>query len=187
VVLILLARRLLYPLDDLAAAARSIEPSALHFNPPASAVQTKELAPLTRVLRQVVDRLRSAYACSHRDRRNEIVISNLVMNAIQHSAEGSPVRVAARAIGAGILVMVQDFGSGISADSLPHVFDRFFREDASRSRETGGAGLGLSICKAIVEKAGGGIEIESQKGRGTIVKIRLPRSRTSVQNNPLQS
>jgi signal transduction histidine kinase len=295
VVLIVLARRLLHPLDELAAAARSIEPSALHFNPPASAVQTKELAPLTRVLTQVVDRLRGAYEAERRfmsDAAHELktavavvkssiqvlgmrsrsareyrggldrvlddnqrvedlvsrmlilartnegaakpaqevdvgkeilsaldevsvyaetkgvcveraigahlhariatgeistVISNLVMNAIQHSTEGSPVRVAARAIGAGILVMVQDFGTGISAESLPHVFDRFFREDASRSRETGGAGLGLSICKAIVEKAGGGIEIESEKGRGTIVKIRLPRSRTSVQNNPLQS
>jgi two-component system OmpR family sensor kinase len=59
------------------------------------------------------------------------------------------------------------------------VFDRFFREDASRSRETGGAGLGLSICKAIVEKAGGSIEIESEWGKGTIVKVRLPRSEAS--------
>jgi signal transduction histidine kinase len=107
------------------------------------------------------------------------IISNLAMNAIQHSAPGSSVRVAARAIGARILVMVQDFGTGISTDSLPRVFERFFREDASRSRETGGAGLGLSICKAIVEKAGGSIEIESEKGRGTIVKIRLPRSQAS--------
>ena len=97
------------------------------------------------------------------------------MNAIQHSTQASSVRVAARAIGARILIMVQDFGTGISAGSLPHVFDRFFREDHSRSRETGGAGLGLSICKAIIEKAGGGIEIESEKGRGTIVKVRLPR------------
>jgi signal transduction histidine kinase len=113
------------------------------------------------------------------------VISNLVMNAIQHSAEGSPVRVAARAIGARILVMVQDFGTGISADSLPRVFDRFFREDASRSRETGGAGLSLSICKAIVEKSGGAIEIESEKGKGTIVKVRIPRSGASDEHNNL--
>jgi signal transduction histidine kinase len=290
VILIFLARRLLHPLNELVSAAGSIDPSALHFNPPGSALQTTELAPLTRVLTQVIDRLRQAHEAELRfmsDAAHELktavavvkssiqvlgvrirsaeeyrggldrvlddnqrveelvsrmlilarvqegtakpadnvevgeeirsalddistyadskgvilehaidahlqvqmtpgevktVISNLVMNAIQHSTEGSRVRVAARAIGARILVMVQDFGTGISADSLPHVFDRFFREDASRSRETGGAGLGLSICKAIVAKAGGGIEIESQKGRGTIVKVRLPRSEASEEH-----
>jgi|HubBroStandDraft_4_1064222.scaffolds.fasta_scaffold1914056_1 signal transduction histidine kinase len=82
--------------------------------------------------------------------------------------------------------MVQDFGTGISPESLPHVFDRFFREDSSRSRETGGAGLGLSICKAIVEKAGGSIEIESEKGKGTIVKVRLPHTGASDESNLLQ-
>jgi signal transduction histidine kinase len=294
IVLILLARRLLHPLNELASAAGSVAPSALHFDPPLSALQTRELAPLTRVLTQVVDRLRHANEGERRflsDAAHELktavavmkssiqvlgvrsrsaeeyrggldrvlddnqrvedlvtrmlilarvkegtmkvadevdvgeeirsalgeistygeskgvcvepaiaahlqariapgevktVISNLVMNAIQHSAEGSLVRVAARAIGARILIMVQDSGTGISADSLPHVFDRFFREDASRSRETGGAGLGLSICKAIVEKAGGSIEIESEKDRGTMVKIRLPRSGASDENNPLR-
>jgi signal transduction histidine kinase len=70
----------------------------------------------------------------------------------------------------------------IFADNLPHVFDRFFREDASRSRETGGAGLGLSICKVIIERSGGSIEIESEKNRGTIVKVRLPRSGASEKN-----
>ncbi len=109
------------------------------------------------------------------------------MNAIQHSAEGSRVRIAARAIGTRILIMVQDFGTGISPESLLHVFDRFFREDTSRSRETGGAGLGLSICKAIVEKAGGSIEIESEKAKGTIVKLRLPLSGAFDVNNPLSN
>lgn len=282
-VLIVLARRLLRPLEELATAAQSIEPSVLNFSAPASALHTRELLPLTRTIQQVVARLREAYDAERRfisdathelktavavvkssvqvlalrsrsndeykkglDRvlddnqrvedlisrmlilartseepsrpaeeidvgeairsaldeissfaeRKEIsiqasldanlrarivagelktAISNLVMNAIQHSTQASSVRVAARAIGARILIMVQDFGTGISAGSLPHVFDRFFREDHSRSRETGGAGLGLSICKAIIEKAGGGIEIESEKGRGTIVKVRLPR------------
>jgi signal transduction histidine kinase len=109
------------------------------------------------------------------------VVSNLAMNAIQHSSQGSSVRVAARVIGPSILVMVQDSGTGISTENLPRVFERFFREDASRSRETGGAGLGLSICKAIVEKAGGSIEIESERGKGTIVKVRLPQSQASLE------
>ncbi len=100
--------------------------------------------------------------------------SKLVLNAIQHSGRGENVLVTACARGSRILVSVQDFGTGISAESLPHVFERFFREDDSRSRETGGAGLGLSICKAIVESAGGASEIQSEKGRGTTATVWLP-------------
>jgi signal transduction histidine kinase len=286
-VLIVLARRLLHPLNELASTAGSIEPSALQFTPPASALHTKELLPLTRILAQVVARLRDAYDAERRfmsdaahelktavavvkssiqvlamrsrsadeyqsgldrvlddnqrvedlvsrmlalariDERGtkpaavvdageeirtalasiasfaegnkisvepvldpdlhiriapgelNVVVSNLVMNAIQHSPEEATVRVTAQAIGTGIVIIVQDFGTGISADSLPHVFERFFREDRSRSRETGGAGLGLSICKAIVENAGGAIGIESEEGRGTTVTMRFERARTT--------
>jgi signal transduction histidine kinase len=87
------------------------------------------------------------------------VVSNLVMNAIEHRGHGAKVLVAAQALDSRVVINIRDFGTGISAESIRHVFDRFFREDSSRSRETGGAGLGLSICKAIVEKAGGSIEI----------------------------
>ncbi len=283
-VLIVLARRLLHPLNELASEASSIGPSALEFTPPASALNTKELLPLTLILTQVMARLRDAYEAERRfmsDAAHElktavavvkssiqvlgirsrsaeeyrggldrvfndnqrvedlvsrmlilaridegaskpvddvdlgeeirsalesissyaegkgvaieptlegnlrvriapdgvkIVVSNLVMNAIQHSAEGSRVRLTANTIGSRILITVQDFGTGISADSLPHVFERFFREDASRSRDTGGAGLGLSICKVIVENSGGSIGIESEKGRGTTVTVQLARN-----------
>ena len=69
---------------------------------------------------------------------------------------------------------VEDNGEGIPADDLPHIFDRFYRGDPSRSRNTGGAGLGLAICKALVEAAGGQIEITSEVGRGTIAEVILP-------------
>lgn len=282
-VLIVLARRLLRPLSELASAAGSIGPSTLQFSPPQSALRTKELLPLTNILTEVVARLREAYEAERRfmsdaahelktavavvkssiqvlnmrsrsaeeyqsgldrvlddnqrvedlvlrmlvlarmdegaaramadvdaadeihsalasvssyvERKEvsirpaldanlrvriapgdlQIIVSNLVVNAIQHSAEGSEVRVTAHAVESRIHLVVQDFGTGISDDSLPHVFERFFREDRSRSRETGGAGLGLSICKAIVENAGGSIAIESRPGQGTTVTVRLAR------------
>jgi signal transduction histidine kinase len=101
--------------------------------------------------------------------------TSLVMNALQHSSAGSEVRVRVTPGTAPreCTLEVQDFGSGIHPDVLPHVFERFFRADPSRSRETGGAGLGLSICKSIVDRTGGTISIESTLGSGTRVTVRL--------------
>ena len=110
------------------------------------------------------------------DEAAEILVSNLLMNAVQHSGRGSTVSVSVRAEAArseGGVLEVVDAGRGISPESLPHVFERFYREDRSRSRATGGAGLGLAICKSIVQAAGGLIEIESVPGRGTTVTARF--------------
>ena len=104
----------------------------------------------------------------------QVLVSNLVVNAVQHSPQGAEVTVAVTRLDtpAGRAILeVRDFGTGISAESLPHVFQRFFREDRSRSRQTGGAGLGLAICKSIVEAANGAIEMESLPGRGTTVTV----------------
>jgi len=100
---------------------------------------------------------------------------NLLQNAIQHSPSGSRVflRVATSEPDTRS-VTVEDSGSGIPAEELPYVFDRFHRGDPSRSRSTGGFGLGLSICKAIVESFGGRIEITSPDGSGTRVSVILP-------------
>ncbi len=103
--------------------------------------------------------------------RAEIVLTNLTTNAIQHSAPGMVVTVAAGREGSCVVLRVHDTGEGISADALPHVFERFFRQDASRSRKSGGTGLGLPIAKAIVEAAGGTISLASQAGRGTIATV----------------
>jgi signal transduction histidine kinase len=100
---------------------------------------------------------------------------NLLENAIQHAPSGSRVIIAAERNGNNMCrVRIQDFGSGISADDIPHVFERFYRSDLSRSRLTGGFGLGLSIAKAVVEKNHGDIAIHSAPGAGTHVDVCFP-------------
>ena len=105
----------------------------------------------------------------------QLVISNLLLNALQHSPAGSQVQLNLTAINDAVELRVADHGDGIDPAAQPRVFDRFFRGDPSRSRATGGAGLGLAICKAVVEKAGGSIALASTPGQGTIVTVRLPR------------
>ncbi len=104
----------------------------------------------------------------------QVLVSNLVVNAVQHSLTGGAVSVCLRTradAGHMAFLEVKDGGAGIAAETLPHVFRRFFREDRSRSRETGGAGLGLAICKSLVENAGGQIALESVQGEGTTVRV----------------
>jgi signal transduction histidine kinase len=103
-----------------------------------------------------------------------LLCSNLMLNALQHSPEGAEVRVVVQAYSHSAELRIEDSGSGIAPDVLPHVFDRFYRSDPSRSRKTGGTGLGLAICKAIVSKAQGSIDIASELGRGTVVTVRFP-------------
>jgi len=103
------------------------------------------------------------------------VIHNVVENGIKYSnAESAPVRVAWETDAAHITLTVQDHGIGIPAKHLPRVFEPFFRVDDSRSRATGGFGLGLSLSKAIVEAHGGMIHISSTPEEGTLVSIVLP-------------
>jgi signal transduction histidine kinase len=103
----------------------------------------------------------------------QLLCSNLLLNALQHSPAGSAIRAAVGQDGA---LAIEDDGDGIAPEDLPHVFDRFYRGDPSRSRNTGGTGLGLSICKAIVSRWQGTIEISSELGIGTRVTVRLPLS-----------
>lgn len=103
----------------------------------------------------------------------QVLVSNLLLNAVQHSQRGSTVEVSVRVEDERAWLLVQDAGTGIGPEALAHVFERFYREDTSRSRNTGGAGLGLAICKAIVDAAGGTIEISSSPGQGTLVRVGL--------------
>lgn len=105
-----------------------------------------------------------------------LVVTNLLMNAIQHSPPHSQIELCVKAQNGSVEFSVQDHGDGIDPEALPHVFERFYRGDPSRARSTGGSGLGLAIVKAAVEKAGGAIALTSEPGEGTTATVRLPRS-----------
>jgi len=102
------------------------------------------------------------------------VFINLIDNAIKYNKEGGTVSVSSKSESNGISIFIEDTGIGIKEEDLPHIFDRFFRADRSRKREIGGAGLGLSICKWIIEAHNGYISVSSSYGQGTTFKVWLP-------------
>ncbi len=106
----------------------------------------------------------------------EQILANLLDNAVRYSPEGGSVSVAVRLVsnGAALRLEVADEGTGIPADDIDRVFERFYRVDAGRSREAGGTGLGLSIVKHLVAAHGGTVGIESELGLGTTVWLELP-------------
>jgi two-component system heavy metal sensor histidine kinase CusS len=101
-------------------------------------------------------------------------LGNLVSNALAHCSDGNGIWLSARRQDGKIRLDIRDTGAGISADALPHVFDRFYRADPARSRNSGGTGLGLAIVKQIVVLHGGEVQIASDPGRGTTVSVVLP-------------
>jgi signal transduction histidine kinase len=101
-------------------------------------------------------------------------VTNLVSNAIRHNKDGGKVTIELRAADGEARIRVADTGPGIPPEHLPHVFERFYRADPSRSAGTGGVGLGLAITKSIVDAHHGSIDLRSEPGRGTTVEVRLP-------------
>ncbi len=102
------------------------------------------------------------------------VIVNLLDNAIRFTPRGGKVALSTSSSDSGRVLELSDTGIGIPSSSIPHVFDRFFRVDEARSREDGGAGLGLSIVKSICTMHGAEIEVESQLGRGSRFRVKFP-------------
>ena len=103
------------------------------------------------------------------------VILNLVHNAVQYTdAEQGMIEISASKKDLGVELVIRDNGAGISGEHLPYLFDRFYRSDSARTRKDGGAGLGLSITRAIVESHGGTISVTSQEGAGAAFSVWLP-------------
>jgi signal transduction histidine kinase len=151
--------------------------------------QTVALCPLLgAVVRPFVDQLLSdqrvviALQCppdlpaAHADpSRVEQIMINLLSNALRYTEKGA-VTVNAWTEGQRVYVSVTDTGVGIAADSLPYVFERFWRADRSRNRNSGGTGLGLTICRRLVEVQGGKITVDSELGQGSTFTFWLPQA-----------
>lgn len=108
-----------------------------------------------------------------RDRLTQIM-TNLLSNALKYTAENGKVAISVSAAGKDSLLTVSDDGTGIPADDLPFIFERFYRADKSRNRESGGAGLGLAIVQSIAAAHGGTVEVKSELGSGSQFTVRLP-------------
>jgi signal transduction histidine kinase len=113
------------------------------------------------------------YLIGDQDRLRQ-VFNNLIDNALRYTPTGGSITLSAYRNGQNIIAKVSDSGTGIPVEDLPHVFERFFQADKSRSKTTGGLGLGLAISKEIISAHGGKIEVESELGRGTTFTITLP-------------
>ena len=142
-----------------------------------------------------LDRLAGSLAADFKDRTPEIrigplvdepvqadpekmrmVLRNLLDNALKHTPDDGPAVTLSMALQKETLnIVVADQGEGIPASAIPHLFEPFYRPDTSRSRKTGGYGLGLSLCKAIVDAHGGTIDLSSTPGKGTQVMVTIPR------------
>jgi two-component system phosphate regulon sensor histidine kinase PhoR len=115
------------------------------------------------------------------------VIVNLLSNAIRFTPPGGTVALRVLRVDDGSVLEIRDTGIGIPAEALPKVFDRFFRVDEGRSREEGGAGLGLSIVRAICVAHGAEIAVESRVAHGSTFRVHFPQHHAPVGEAPLQS
>jgi two-component system sensor histidine kinase BaeS len=113
------------------------------------------------------------------------VLGNLLDNALRHTSSGGRVEVTATAADDELLIAISDTGAGVAREHLPRLFDRFYRADAARDRQHGGAGIGLSIAKALVDAHGGHIEAHSDgHGAGSTFSVTLPCSRQPLDGLP---
>ena len=106
----------------------------------------------------------------------DLVLVNLVANAVKYSPKGGVVTISVEEAGSGVRLRVADRGIGIPPDQVDRIFDRFYRGDNARSSSASGVGLGLYICRSIVEAHGGSIRVESEAGSGSVFQVDLPQA-----------
>jgi two-component system OmpR family sensor kinase len=162
--------------DDLLLLARLDEGRPLEQEPVALDEVVHEAVEMARTLdpdRPLAVDLGPAQVVGDRDRLRQIV-DNLLSNVRAHTPPGGPVRVSIDRLNGNARVTVSDRGPGMTAEQAEHVFERFYRTDASRTRASGGVGLGLSIVAAVAEAHGGTVAVESAVGQGTSFHIDLP-------------
>jgi signal transduction histidine kinase len=102
------------------------------------------------------------------------VVYNLMENAVKYTPANGWIKVGLQRVGRDAVLTVSDSGPGIPRDSLPHVFERFYRVDKARGRESGGTGLGLSIVQQYVNLHGGNVKVASEEGQGAVFTVELP-------------
>ena len=111
----------------------------------------------------------------------QTVLKNILANALKYSApENEPIKVYLSRDESGIQLEIQDYGQGIPDEEMDLIFEPFYRVDKSRNKKTGGYGLGLSLCKTIIEAHGGTISVKSSLGQGTIFSLLLPNSSSTI-------
>lgn len=135
--------------------------------------QLQSIAAVGQVTLYLRPRMKSDVAIEAEDLR--LVMTNILENAIQHSPQQSCVVITLSADETSGKATVRDYGPGIPAETMPHIFDRFYRGDTSRARATGGFGLGLSIAQAVARRAGGDITAASFAEGGSIFTVRIPK------------
>jgi two-component system phosphate regulon sensor histidine kinase PhoR len=127
-------------------------------------------------LKVVVDLPPEALTLNADGTRLEEVLYNLLDNAVKFSRENGQIHLRATHRGSDTVLSVTDNGLGIGKEHLSRIFERFYRADKARSRELGGTGLGLAIVKHIVQLHSGRVEVESELGQGTTIRVVLPQA-----------
>nr|PZN19328.1 MAG: hypothetical protein DIU80_21705 [Chloroflexota bacterium] len=171
------AARLIRMTNDLLLLARSDTGFELHREPVELDTLLlevhRELRPLAGEVTLAIGEEDQAVVLGDRDRIKQALL-NLGINAIQHTPAGGTVTLGLSRQGEWAALTVTDSGTGIAPEDLPHIFDRFYRADQSRSRNRGGAGLGLAIVRWVAEVHGGRVTVSSVPGSGSTFTLLLP-------------